>query len=169
MMQYQDPSSHMTLREALDELRRAEGDVTQDVSGELAAALEAHDVVHIMFGLDISDLDEIVAHGWMVCGTTLSFAEIHEIMRGRDHRRFSTGLGHGKRVLLVLRALPRLVGAYVRARRMTKRWPWHSYAAFLDRPLDELRREFGIELEPRRNHAAERPRGPHHVPMSRSA
>jgi hypothetical protein len=169
ILRYQDPQSRMTLREALEELRHAEGDVSQDVSGELAAALEAHDVVHILFGLDISDLDEIVAHGWMACGTTLTLAEMHEITRDRDHRRFSSGFGHGKRGLLILRALPRLIGAHLRARRMTKRWPWHSHIEFLDRPLDDIRREFGIKLQPPRDSTVPRPRGPHHLPISRSA
>ena len=36
--------------------------------------------------------------------------------------------------------------AVFRSLRMTARWPSYEYARYLDRPLDELRREFGIRV-----------------------
>ena len=158
---YQDPSSAMTLGEALAELRAAEGDVTPE-AGELTAALEAHDVVHIIFGLDTSEIDEVVAHAWMLLGTTLTHAELHAAARSRLHRHLSAQLGHLGRLRLMLRALPRLVRAARRARRMLKRWPWQGYRQFLDRPLTELRAEFGIVLDARQVADRLAPRGPHH-------
>jgi ubiquinone biosynthesis protein Coq4 len=160
MFEYQTPDNTMTLRQALAELRAAETDISETVSAGTAAALEAHDVVHILFGLDISDIDEVVAHGWMLFGTTLTMAEMHAVARHRDHRRLTAAMDHGKRGALLLKALPRLVRACVRARRMTKLWPWMGYVAHLDRPLNDLRREFGIVVDP--PSFAARPRGPHH-------
>jgi hypothetical protein len=123
MPAYQMSDADMTLREALAGLRAAEGDVSEALSTDLAAALVAHDVVHILFGLDISDLDEVVAHAWMVFGTTPSNRELHSVMRHRDHRRLTSSLRYGRRLQLVLRALPRPVGAALRARRMRTPWP----------------------------------------------
>lgn len=160
MFEYQHPDSTMTLRQALAELRGAEADVSETVSVETAAALEAHDIVHILFGLDISDLDEVVAHGWMLFGTTLSMADMHEVARHRDHRQLAARMGHGRRAGLFLRALPRLVRATFRARRMAKAWPWMDFDRHLDRPLADLRREFGIVLDTPTQKP--RPRGPHH-------
>ena len=159
MLKYQAPATPMTLRAALTELRQAEGDVSQEVSEQLATALEAHDVVHIIFGLDISDLDEVVAHGWMAFRTTLTMSKMHVVTRDRDHQRHSNGFAHGKKGMLILRALPRLIGALFQSFRMTKRWPWEQYTDYLDVPLIEIRREFGIKLTVRRR-TPERPRGP---------
>lgn len=164
MLKYQSPDSTMTLREALGELRAAEGDISHEVSQPLAEALVAHDVVHIIFGLHISDLDEIVAHGWMAFGTTLTFARMHDVTRDRDHQRYSAGFAHGRKDLLVLRVLPHLVAALFRSRQMTKRWPWDSYAEYLDIPLNRIRQEFGIVVS-KRVVDTKRPRGPHHTPV----
>ena len=162
MFDYQNPRCLATLRAALAELRAAETDVSEEVSAKLAEALEAHDVVHVLFGLDISDLDEVVAHGWMMFGTTLSMREMHAVTADADHRRFARKLGHAALLGLFARALPRLVSAAIRARRMTKPWPWDGYTVYLDVPLDRVRAEFGIKLRSPRQHRQPRPRGPHH-------
>ena len=35
---------------------------------------------------------------------------------------------------------------WLRTRKMTKRWPWTEFESYLDRPLGEIREEFGIEV-----------------------
>lgn len=167
-MRYQDPSSSMTLREALEELRAAEADLSMQVSESLARSLEAHDVVHILFGLDITDLDEVVAHGWMAFGTTLTHTEMKAVAADLQHRSIARTFAGGHRFWLMIRALPRLLASFLASRRMTKNWPWHDYGVHLDRPLNEIRAEYGIKL-PLRGSTTGRPRGPHHFPVAKRA
>jgi hypothetical protein len=166
MPSYRHPECAATLRQALGELRSMEGDVSIEVSNSMFDALEAHDAVHVLFGLDISDVDEVVAHGWMIFGTTLTFAEMAATAKEQDHRRFAAGFAGGRRAAVLLRALPGMLRAAWRARHMRKKWPWTGYAAYLDVPLVAIRREFGIVLDapaPR----TRRVRGPHHPPVAR--
>jgi hypothetical protein len=164
MLPYHNPQSKLPLRAALAELRAAEGDITMEVDATLAAALESHDVVHVLFGLDTSELDEVVAHGWMLLGTTMTMREMHAVMAQADHRRLATDLGHVRRLGLLVRAAPRLFGAFWRARRMSKRWPFADYSRYLDVPLDQIRREYGIALSPKQAVLSGQ-RGPHHGPV----
>jgi hypothetical protein len=46
---------------------------------------------------------------------------------------------------LLLGALDGLRAVY-RSLRMTSRWPSFEYARYLDRPLNQLRRQFGIRV-----------------------
>jgi hypothetical protein len=46
----------------------------------------------------------------------------------------------------VVGAAPHLLELARRTRRMRKPWAWNAAEAWRDRPLDELRAEFGIEV-----------------------
>ncbi|QLC23947.1 hypothetical protein HFP57_02135 [Parasphingopyxis algicola] len=159
---YLEPDSRMTLREALAELRELEADVSDETIGDdLTKALIAHDVVHILFGCDISDDDEVIAHLWMVVGTDARLGDMRAIARDRDHIGYARSFAHGRRVLLVLRNLPRMLGTVIRARRMTKFWPFGGFEENLDRTLADLRAEYGITV-PAPGSRRQGRRGPHH-------
>ena len=55
-------------------------------------------------------------------------------------------LGYANAVWITLLSLPRICRAALEAIRMTKRWPWVPPGSFLDRPIADLRREFGIRV-----------------------
>jgi hypothetical protein len=165
IMRYQDPDSTMTLQEALCELRAAEADMSLEVSEFLAEKLEAHDVVHIIFGLDITDLDEVVAHVWMLFGTTLTISGMKDVIGNAEHRAIGASFARGKRGLLAVLALPRLAKALLRSFCMKKRWPWNGYDAYLDVSLADIRKEYGIRLD-HPHDGKPRPRGPHHRPVA---
>lgn len=152
MSEYMRPDSTLTLRQAIEQLRREdakERDVAPAVAPELARSMTAHDAVHVIFGCDTSDRGEAIAHAWMLLGTDVDRTELHHVMASRDHRRFAREVGHLRRLRSVLGALPAMARAAWRARRMHRRWGWSEYHHLLDTPLVEVRRRYGIIVAPR--------------------
>lgn len=159
---YLSAQSGQTLREAIAELRALDHDVSEEVvSADLAHALEAHDAVHVLFGCDITDDDEVLAHVWMAAGTDAKMADMHEVTRDPDHGRYAKGFAHGQRLMVVLRTVPRILAVLWHARRMRQRWPFGDYERMLDRTLVSLRRDYGIVF-PRACRRPDYRRGPHH-------
>lgn len=160
MLSYRHPLTTMKLRDGLRELRAADGAIMATPQSEFDDVLTAHDAVHVVFGLDITETDEVLAHVWMLRGTTLTHAEMRDVMRDREHQSLSRDLGHFARLRMVTHAVPAIVDVLWRSRKLRKRWPWRDFALYLDVPLDQIRREFGIVL--RQPVDGRRVRGPHH-------
>ena len=150
MLGYQHQDSSQTLREGLAEYYGANpGIVTRpaDLPAESVALFRSHDMCHVIFGLDTSLGDEALADA-----RTLFSCDVGV----RDYARYMTTdkaakavfkeLGYGKAVAITLKSLPRIVRAALAAFGMRKRWPWNPPNGYLDRPLGELRREFGIRV-----------------------
>lgn len=147
MLSYQDARSEMTLREAISELRSTTGEQNFAFeSPEMQRAIEAHDAVHAVFACDITQAGEVVAHAWMILGTTIKVQEMKQVAARREHRTIAADEGHARMIGVAARALPGLVAAAIAALRMKKRFPWDGYDEFLDRRLVDIRREFGIRV-----------------------
>lgn len=139
----------MTLQEAIDELRLAEGEeiyLPEKLAPEIRQAIDAHDAVHTIFGCDISKRDEVAAHVFMLLGTTVTMKELKSVATHRDHRKMTTDAGHLEMLKTAVGAFPRLAKASWTALKMTKRFPWQNYNKYLDRKLSEIRSEFGIRI-----------------------
>lgn len=149
MLDYLDPKATLTLREGIAQLREEdakERDVAPIVAPEVQRSMTAHDAVHVLFACDTSDRGEAVAHAWMLLGTTVSHRQLRDVMGTRDHRAFARELGRGRRLRALLSALPAIAGALLRARSMRERWSWTDYDRHLDRPLCDIRRDYGIRV-----------------------
>ena len=126
--------------------RQFEGQLTTRVlSAEGMHFFRSHDVVHVVFGCDLSLAQEAVVKISSFLGTDGGRAvmrgyrlpeskEIYDELKLRDI--FVTTL---KSLVLV----PRTVW---RCWRMTERWPWHNFEVYLDTPLHEIRHRFGIKI-----------------------
>lgn len=141
-----DPS--LTLREGLDRYVAANQEIltTRDLSEEAAEFFACHDVAHVVFGCDTSLYGEGTVKLWTIFGTTLGFwghlrgyseANAFALFRLYSGKHIATNTG---------RLLVSVPGTIRRARRMRQRWPWTGYEAHLDRPLHDIRSEFGIDL-----------------------
>ncbi|PRP91087.1 hypothetical protein ENSA5_58240 [Enhygromyxa salina] len=148
---YQDQDSPLTLREGLDEYYRDNPKVTppDEASDEGARFFASHDVAHVVFGTNTQILDETITDLWQIFGLDISAweyarqgaaaPEVREVFRELGLRGLAKGLA----------LLPRYVGEiWRRTRRMHKPWPWTEFGEYLDRPLAEIRAEFGIEVLP---------------------
>jgi ubiquinone biosynthesis protein Coq4 len=151
MLDYLNPDCPLSLREAIAQLRdedAKERDVAPSVAPEVERSMTAHDAVHVIFACDTSDRGEAIAHAWMLLGTTVTHRQLTEVMGTGDHRMFVREIGHARRLRALLSALPAVAVAAFRARRMTKRWSWTDYERYLDAPLVEIRREYGVRVSP---------------------
>lgn len=129
----------------MSELRALEGDVSQDIANaDLASALDGHDAVHVVFGCDITDRDEILAHFWMLFGTDLTMADMKRANEVGEHMEYARKVHRDHKPWMLLVLLPKAFRIFLRSLRMTKKWPFKDYQALLDRELGSLRREFGI-------------------------
>ena len=150
MLRYQEQDSSQTLREGLAEYYETNvGGVTKpsDLPPESAALFRSHDLCHVIFGLGTSLADETLVD-------TRTFFSCDVGMR--RYTRYLTvdqaakalfkELGYANAVWITLLSLPRICRAALEAIRMTKRWPWVPPGSFLDRPIADLRREFGIRV-----------------------
>ncbi len=145
-LRYMNPASTSTLGEAIFELRRAEGvDDMADLS-DLATTMEPHAAVHVLFGCSTSLLGEVQAHLWMLMGTTTPLAEMHRAASSRDHSAVLKEIGLLNLLATWARALPTVASIFLRSRQMTRRWDATDLERCFDRPLVELRAEYGIRL-----------------------
>ena len=148
-LRYLDPDCKLTLREGITELRGAEGaegDAAAQVSPELVHDLDVHDAIHVLFACPTNIAGEVIAHVWTVFGTTAKLADLHRVNAHQDHRQVLARIGHFRLLKSWLKSLPRIGSTILRSRRMTNRWPVEEMSSFLDRPLNEIRYEFGILL-----------------------
>ncbi|MBY0507810.1 MAG: hypothetical protein K2X03_28110 [Bryobacteraceae bacterium] len=153
-LDYLNQHSMQTLRAALAELRAAEGienDAAAQVAPELANDLDVHDAIHVIFGCSTDVGGEVLAHVWTLLGTTAKMRDLHRVMSHADHREALARIGHRSLLRKWITTLPLIAATAYRASRMTRRLPVDHLPSLLDRPLDEIRRSFGIRI-PRRDH-----------------
>ena len=121
----------------------------REVSPAAATFFRCHDTAHVVFGCDTSLFGEGVVKLYTIFGTTLGFrrhlagyaeADAFGLFRQYSARHLSRQIGG------LLMAMPATIR---RARRMHRPWPWAEHDEWLDVPLTEIRREFGIELTQR--------------------
>ena len=110
--------------------------------------LDLHDAIHVLFGCRTNLAGEVLAHVWTAFGTTAKLRDLHRVAGHRDHRTILSGIGHLRLLGAWLRNSPRIAATLRQSSRMKTRWPVEELDAFLDRPLDEIRREYGIRLHP---------------------
>ena len=136
----------VTLREALERSRnrKAPAFSSDAASPKAREFFHCHDVAHLVFGCDTSLLGEGTLKIFTLFGTTLSFRDHFAGYAAAD----ATGLFTNYSALHVASNVPRLLVRFpqtiVRARRMSKPWPWRAHDRYLDATLSEIRSEFNI-------------------------
>ena len=148
VLRYQRQDSTQTLREGIAEYYRSDPRLLapRELPDHARRSLLAHDAAHVVFGCDTSARGEIALSRWTLFGATdwipiyarglatsetrWLFVEFFKKLRPRS---------------LLLGALDGFRAVY-RSLRMASRWPSYEYERYLDQPLDELRRQFGIRV-----------------------
>ena len=149
MKNYQRQDSHQTMREALDEYFADFADrVDPDTLGENGELIRQHDAAHIVFGTSTSPRDEVLTDTWTLLGTTLSWREGMAYYNEPAIREIVSDLGFWRMLLGTLAAIPRAFRIWWRARRMAQKWRWEAWREHLDRPLADIRAEYGIRVLP---------------------
>lgn len=138
----------ITLGEAIQKLRTLEheDDMTNQMSAEVTQALEQHDAVHVLFNCGTSIREEIAVHLWMLLATTARVGEMHRAVASVEHKSVLSNIGHFKLLSIWFTSLPRIMGIIFKSLRMKKRLSMEEMSQLKEKPLLEIRREYGIIL-----------------------
>lgn len=147
-LRYQQQESVQTLAEGPQEYYAANvGTVIRpdDMPPGSAALFRSHDIVHVIFGLNTSLSDEVIADTRGVLASDVGIGRYLTYVRtNAEAQAIFKELGYAKSIWVTALAVPRIFRAAREARRMTKLWPWVPPASYLTRSLADLRSEFGI-------------------------
>jgi hypothetical protein len=149
-LRYQRQGSRQTLAEGLEEYYAANiGKVVRplDLPPESVALFRSHDMCHVVFGLNTTLEDEALAdvRTFLSCDVGVRRYATY-LATDKQAQALFKELGYLKSVSVTIIAVPRICRATIEAFRMKKRWPWTPPESFQERPLVELRQEYGIHL-----------------------
>ena len=145
MLAFKTQECDLTLAEALSEYYARHPLLKRGPTLSPAAQdfFRCHDAAHIVFGCDTSLANEAVVKLSSIFGTTAGLG----VMRGYalyDSLDIYRKLPLGEVLAVIARAIVIVPQTISRRLRQKKRWPWSQFEEFLDTPLADIRREFGI-------------------------
>ncbi|MEM9453745.1 MAG: hypothetical protein AAGF11_06170 [Myxococcota bacterium] len=150
---YQRPDTTKTLRQGLAEYYQVNpglsdpGSMGDDFS---AHYFRCHDTTHVIFGTHTGPLDEGVNDLFTMFGVDVSYVGyVKGFFRTSPAQAITKEYGALPTATIAgsiagtLRLLPRI---WRTCRTMRHKWPWAPPSDVLDRPIIELREEYGIEV-----------------------
>ena len=147
-LRYKQQESQLTLAQGVAEYRLAHPEFGDPASAspEAAAFFQGHDVCHVVFGCGTTPDEEVLADAWTLLGTDVTLSQFLSFLRLAEHADIVREVGLTGACGAVLGAGPRLFRLVWRARGMSRAWPWVHHEEYLDKPLADIRREFGINV-----------------------
>ncbi len=145
---YLEQDSTQTLREGIAEYYACnEGLLNPELLPPGCEELfRQHDAGHVIFGCDTSYRGETLIDTWTVFATTAGLKGLMEYFKYPQVNQIFDDVGRITIFLESCKAIPSICRLVVRSRKMSAKWPWEGFEAYLDRPLAELRREFNIQV-----------------------
>ena len=147
---YQAQGSSQTLGEALAEYYEVNRGGVYQPATVSAASMEMfrnHDICHVIFGLDTTMADEILADWRTRLSSDVGWARYAAFFdECPEVRPVFKRVGYATIALATLREQRRIGLAIREASRMPKPWPWSPPASFHDIALSQLRETFGIRV-----------------------
>jgi hypothetical protein len=147
---YQSQDCPMTLAQGLAEYYRANAGLVLrpgELSAESREVFRCHDMCHVIFGLGTTLDDEALADTRTLFSSDVGFRRYSKYLSTTpEAKALFKELGYGRAVWVTLLAIPRIFAAWRESWRMETKWPWRPPEDYLDRPLAELRRTFGIRV-----------------------
>jgi hypothetical protein len=145
MLEYQRPETEVTLSEGLRIYYASRPGLAggRGISPAAREFFQSHDVAHVVFGCTTTLVDEAMVKLWSIFGTTGGF----DVLRGYrlpESKEIYKPIGWSDVVRTAIGSLVVLPQVLWRCLRMRKRWPWAAFQAYFEKPLVEIRREFGI-------------------------
>lgn len=144
---YQAQGCTLSLREALAEYYQAHpgllhGDELEPKSAEF---FRAHDICHVVFGLDTNLEDEALADFWALMGTDVGLNRyVGYLGESKEAMQILKQIGLLQTILTTICVIPKVGLVFAHTRRMKKKWPWTNNDGYMGMPLNRIRSEFGI-------------------------
>lgn len=140
--------SQITLQQGLENFHKKNNQYfSKRVYSEKGSTfLKNHDMAHVVFGCNTTIYGEGIVKIWTTFGTTLNFWEVtkgyNDVNAFELFKKYS--LPHiMKNILRLLIAIPKVI---YRTRRMKKKWPFTNNKNYLHIPIEEIRKEFNIQV-----------------------
>lgn len=145
---YEVQDAPQTLREGLHEYYASDPNLLAptDLSDPIAKGLRAHDAAHVVFGCDTSIRGEVILARWSLLGSQDGISIYARGLRSKETRYLFADFVKKLRPLILLLAVIDGARALFRSLRMHKQWPTLGWEQHADRPLAEIRSDFGIRV-----------------------
>lgn len=147
--QYQQQDCPLTLEQGLAEYYQGHPGLFRpsELSEESARFFRSHDTAHVIFGLDTTLEQEGLADIWTMFGTNVGIRRYAGYLRTNpEAQKLFQELGWRKALRTSLEILPKFFAVLLRARKMTKKWPWEESDSFQNVPLAQIRSEMNLRL-----------------------
>ena len=146
---YQQQDSSMTLQEGLEEYYQQNPGLLNPEACQnpvVAKLFKRHDIIHVLFGCSTTLHDETLADIWTIFGSTVKLREYFSYLNYSETTDIFKSVKPSHVLKESLAALPDVFKVIGRCRNMSKKWIWDDYETSLDRSLNELRKDYGIEI-----------------------
>ncbi len=145
---FQDLDSPLTLREGLEEYYRKNPGFTgtDDFLGQSRQTVIDHDACHVVFGIGTSSQEELMIETITAFGCIVPLKKIPEITRPKFFVALVDHFGPFRMVRRFILSVPKIIETLLMIFGMKKRWPHFDYARYMDIPLKDIRKEFGIKI-----------------------
>lgn len=148
--EYQRQHSALTLREGLAEYYRVNpglSDPATIADDKSATYFRNHDTTHVVFGTHTGKLDEVVNDLLTLFGVEVRFLDyLGGFLATDESASIAKQYADTSAFALLWRALKLVPKVWRRTRAMHKKWPWTPPPELMDRPLAEIRQQYGIEV-----------------------
>jgi hypothetical protein len=147
MHAFEHQDSSQTLAAGIAEYHEANPSLAEgrSLSPEASEFFRCHDAVHVVYGCGSTLNDEAVVKISSILGTTGGFG----VLRGytlHESREIYRALRVGDVLLSIFHSIFIVPRTVVRCLRQTERWPWQNFEKYMQVPLREVRKEFGIRV-----------------------
>lgn len=147
---YQQQDSAQTLAQGLEEYYASNvGIVTRpdELPPGSAPLFRSHDICHVIFGLNTSLAEEALVDTRTLLSCDVGVRRYLRYLRANAQAQaLFNQIGYLRSAWATFLALPRILQSLTASFAMPKKWPWEPPASSLERPLAELRGEFGIRV-----------------------
>jgi hypothetical protein len=147
MHAFESQGSRQTLAEGVAEYYRLNPTLAagRDMSQAAQEFFRCHDAAHVLYGCGNSLSDEAIVKLSSIFGTTGRFSVL-EGYRLHESLQIYKQLGVFEILLTILHSVFLVPRTIARCFRQRGRWPWSDFEKYLQVPLWEIRREFGIRV-----------------------
>lgn len=147
MLAYQYQDSPQTVSAGIAEYFKAHEEHlnTRALTPAANEFFRCHDASHVVFGCDISLSDELVVKVSSVFGTTVGWNALKGY-RLAESKAVYAELQWADVIQTAVSSLVLVPTTIWRCYRMQERWHWDNYDDFLDVPLVQVRKRFGIQV-----------------------
>ena len=153
MLSFKEQNSDLTLREGINEYKEYLVLNGKEVLPQLkdSSIVMDHDATHVIFGLDTTLEEESLLDTWVLWCCSFHLSHLMSYSKQPEikdlYKKLFKEVGIFKFLQLLFKVFPiKLKIIFKQRKLMNKKWPFQFPEEYLDRRINELREEYGIEI-----------------------